>query len=248
MANEEGKTALRDKEDLRRSERGQRILDAALSLILRWGYNKTTIDDISRQAEVAKGTIYLHWKTREELFEALIMRERAEVFLDIQQRIRQDPEGWTLRGIVKHSALATLKHPLIKALFLGNQDILGKLVRSQLSNAAYVERLEGFTAYLVLLREHGLVRTDLSLQEEVNVFSAALSGFFLAAPLMPAELALSDEAMANLMAEMVYRTLETDRPISPEEYQKVSKALSQYVDRTTEAAGEPVHKDVEEQE
>ncbi len=49
----------------KRQERAERILDAAAALIQRWGYNKTTIDDIAKQAGVAKGTIYLHWKTRD---------------------------------------------------------------------------------------------------------------------------------------------------------------------------------------
>jgi AcrR family transcriptional regulator len=219
--------------DARREERAQRILDAAAALILRWGYNKTTIDDISRQAGVAKGTIYLHWKTREDLFDALIQRESAEVARDIQQRIAGDPEGWTLRGIVKHSALATMKRPLIKALFLGDQDVLGRLARKQLTTSAYAERLQGFKAYLEILREHGLVRTDLSLLAQVHVWSAALAGFFLAEPLMPAEFSLSDEERADLMAETVHRTLETDRPVSPDEYKSVSEIFSRYLDTTT---------------
>ena len=53
--------------------RGERILEAAAELIVRWGYKKTTVDDIARQAGVAKGTIYLHWKTREELFKAVLV-------------------------------------------------------------------------------------------------------------------------------------------------------------------------------
>ena len=57
----------------KREERADRILDAAANLILRWGYKKTTIDDIAKQAGVAKGTIYLHWKTREDLFVALLI-------------------------------------------------------------------------------------------------------------------------------------------------------------------------------
>lgn len=63
------------KEEPWRLEREQRILDAALALVLRWGYNKTTIDDIAQKANVAKGTVYLHWKSREELFEAMVQRE-----------------------------------------------------------------------------------------------------------------------------------------------------------------------------
>ncbi len=227
-------------EDGLRAARATRILDAALTLILRWGYNKTTIDDISRQAEVAKGTIYLHWKTREELFEALLLRERAEVFKDIQRRIIQDPEGWTLRGIVKHSALATMKRPLIKALLLGNREVLGRLAQSQQNAAAYTERVAGFKAYLELLRTHGLVRTDLSLEEEVSIWSAALTGFLFSAPLMPEELTFSDETQAELMAEMVHRTLETDRVLSPEEYQQVREVLIRYLTQTTEGAEENV--------
>ena len=218
-----------NKDDARREERAQRILDAALTLILRWGYNKTTIDDISRQAEVAKGTIYLHWKTREELFEALILREKAEVFKDIQQRIQGDPDGWTLRGIFKHTALATIQRPLIKALFLGDKEILGKLANSEMSTTAYTERVDGFKAYLELLRQQGLVRTDLSIQEEVFVWSTAMTGFFFAPTMMPAEFVPSDEVSAGLLAEMVHRSLETDQAISPEAYQTVFNELDQYV-------------------
>ncbi len=216
----------------RRQERAHRILDAAAALTLRWGYNKTTIEDISREADVAKGTIYLHWKTREELFESLVKREKAEVFKDIQRRITEDPQGWTLRSIVKHTAMATMKRPLIKALFVGDFDVLGKLANSEISSVAYAERLAGFKAYLELLREHGLVRTDISLQDQVHIWSAALAGFFFAEPLMPDEFSLSNEAMADLMAEMVHRTLETDRSISPDEYEALSQTLTQYLDHT----------------
>src|SRR5437773_10947704 len=77
----------------RRQERAERILDAAAELILRWGYRKTTIDDIARQARVAKGTIYLHWKTREDLFMALSIREAFKLGDDMKLRIASDPEG-----------------------------------------------------------------------------------------------------------------------------------------------------------
>ena len=102
-------------EAYKRRQRAQRILDAAAALILRWGYNKTTIDDIARQSGVAKGTIYLHWKTREDLFTALMKREKAELAADVQQRIAADPAGATLRGLLKHSALALMQRPLMKA-------------------------------------------------------------------------------------------------------------------------------------
>jgi AcrR family transcriptional regulator len=52
-------------EQERREAREQRLLDAAAGLILRYGYHKTTIDDITRETRVSRGTFYLHFQTRE---------------------------------------------------------------------------------------------------------------------------------------------------------------------------------------
>src|SRR5947199_5241711 len=121
----------------RRQERGQRILDAAATVMLRWGYNKTTIDDIARYAGVAKGTIYLHWKTREDLFTALMKREYIRLVQDVQQRIANAPEGGTLHGITKHSMLATMKSPLMKAVLLCDTDLLGEWMRNEYASETF---------------------------------------------------------------------------------------------------------------
>ena len=59
-----------------RKLREERLLDAATTLLVRWGYRKTTIDDVAREAGVGKGTIYLHWKDKNDLFRAAIWREQ----------------------------------------------------------------------------------------------------------------------------------------------------------------------------
>ncbi len=220
----------------RRQERALRILDAAATLILRWGYQKTTLDDISRQAGVAKGTIYLHWKTREALFEALIRREKVELAEDLVQRLTADPEGATLRSLFTHSTLALMQRPLLKALLLRDMDVLGKLAYSQQSSAANIEKLAGFSAYISLLRAHGLVRTDLSLREQVALLSSVFMGFLVTMPLMPDDYALSDEALAALIGETIHRTLEPDCPPSDEARQIASEAFRQFIVHATERA------------
>jgi|GEM_PF-420517 len=230
---------------IRREARAQRILDAAAALILRWGYNKTTLDDISRQAGVAKGTLYLHWNTREELFAALMKREKIEMAEDIKQRIAEDPTGATLRGILKHSALALMKRPLMKAVLLRDMDVIGKLAHSEQSSTAYAERLTGFKTYLESLREHDLVRTDLSLRAQVYIFSAIFMGFFLVAPLVPDEFTLSDEELADLMAETVHCTLEPDRTIPSAEFQTVSQTFLQYLNHAIEIVQKQFQQELE---
>ena len=60
-----------------RVERADRILDTARQLLLSWGYRRVTIDELARRAGVGKGTIYLHWRSREEVFHAVSAREAA---------------------------------------------------------------------------------------------------------------------------------------------------------------------------
>jgi len=83
----------------KREQRADRILDAAAELMLRWGYNKTTVDDVAREGGVAKGRIYLHWKTREDLFTALMKREYIRMAEGFQQRLATDPEVGALHGL-----------------------------------------------------------------------------------------------------------------------------------------------------
>ncbi len=231
MAERNDRNGTSQEEQSKRQQRAERILDAAAELILRWGYRKTTIDDIARRAGVAKGTIYLHWKTREELFAALIKREKVELAEDIKQRILVDPEGATLRGILKHSALALMKRPLMKAVLLRDLEVLGKLAHREQSSAAYAERLTGFNTYLELLREQDLVRTDLSLRAQVYMLSAIFTGFFLVAPLVPDEFTPSDEELAELMAETVHCALEPGRAVPSAALQTASHAFMQYLNR-----------------
>jgi AcrR family transcriptional regulator len=229
----------------RRAQRAQRILDAAGALILRWGYNKTTIDDIARRAGVAKGTIYLHWKTREDLFAALMKREKAELADDLKLRIAADPAGATLRGLLKHSALALMQRPLLKAVLLRDIDVIGKLAHSEYASAAYAERLSGFTSYLEVLRAHDLVRTDLSLPAQVYMLSAIFMGFFLVTPLMPDAFTLSDAERAELMAETVQRALEPARAGAPDALQSASGAFAQYLNRAVAIAHEQFQQTLE---
>ena len=218
-------------EGSKQQQRAHRILDAASALILRWGYDKTTIDDIAKQAGVAKGTIYLHWKTRQDLFMALIQRERLDFAKAFRQRIAADPAGGTLSGITRHWALLTMKYPLLKALFLRDRELLGKLAQSAVTSAAFIERVEGFKPYLEALRKLDLVRSDLSPRMEVYFLGVVYAGFFLADPFMPEEMALSEDEFAELMAEAVHRTLETDRVLSPEELKTLSQPYLESVDR-----------------
>jgi AcrR family transcriptional regulator len=56
----------------RAAERREAIIAAAMDEFVSRGYAATRLDDVARRAGVAKGTIYLHFKDKEALFEELI--------------------------------------------------------------------------------------------------------------------------------------------------------------------------------
>ncbi len=72
---EAAKTRRRLLTDLRRSE----ILAAALKVFCRKGYENSRMDDVAAQAKIAKGTLYLYFKSKEEIYTAA-MQEAIEQF------------------------------------------------------------------------------------------------------------------------------------------------------------------------
>ena len=56
----------------RKEDRPQEITAAALAAFAEHGYAATRVDDVAKRAGVSKGLLYLYFKTKEELFKAVI--------------------------------------------------------------------------------------------------------------------------------------------------------------------------------
>jgi len=57
----------------------EQIADAALRRFARYGFKRSSMDDIAREAGLAKATIYLHFKGKDDVFRAMIARFTAQV-------------------------------------------------------------------------------------------------------------------------------------------------------------------------
>jgi AcrR family transcriptional regulator len=56
----------------RAADRRQAIIEAAFETFIEQGFAATRLDDVAKRAGVAKGTIYLHFKDKQALFEELV--------------------------------------------------------------------------------------------------------------------------------------------------------------------------------
>jgi AcrR family transcriptional regulator len=56
----------------RKEDRPQEIADAAFAAFAEKGYAATRIDDVAKRAGISKGLTYLYYKTKEDLFKAVV--------------------------------------------------------------------------------------------------------------------------------------------------------------------------------
>src|SRR5215468_8127514 len=85
----------------RAAERRQAIIEAAMEEFISRGFAATRLDDIAKRAGVAKGTIYLHFKDKESMFEELV----RTAIVPLVQRLAAPPApGGTVREAVERLA------------------------------------------------------------------------------------------------------------------------------------------------
>ncbi len=130
-------TYLRLKE-WQRLEREQLILQAADRLFLEKGYHDTSIDDIAAQVGISKGTVYLHFASKEDLVAALFDRG-IHAMLE------------TLNGILASPGAPREKLQSIIRQIYGSMDrqrfqLMGALLNSPEFHKTMVERRQAMAA------------------------------------------------------------------------------------------------------
>jgi len=73
------------KEEIIREE----IITAAQRLFQHYGFAKTTMEDIAKAMGRGKSTLYYYYKSKDEIFEAVILKEADEVFSTVSEATRK---------------------------------------------------------------------------------------------------------------------------------------------------------------
>ncbi|XXX82476.1 TetR/AcrR family transcriptional regulator [Sorangium sp. So ce134] len=196
-------------------QRAERILDAAAELVLRWGYKRVTIDEVARRANIGKGTVYLHWKTREALFLAVLARDTLRMFDRFIEVMREDPAEVLLHRVMRRRLLLLEEFPLLQALLSRDTEVLGSLISDSTARPLQAHKLAYLREYCGLLRSRGLLRADVDLDAQLYAINAAVFGFYLIDPLLPAEERRPLAERAAMVAEVVRGAFEPPDPPDP---------------------------------
>jgi AcrR family transcriptional regulator len=108
-----------------RGRKRHRIVAAATDLFISQGYRKTSVDEIARRSGVAKGTVYLYFKTKNEILLGAIIEEKRR-YLGVLKPILAPsvPPARRLQRWLRTAFVLGTEMPLISRLLSGDREIM----------------------------------------------------------------------------------------------------------------------------
>ncbi len=191
--------------------RRQRILDAAAELIIRLGYDKTTVGDIAEEAGLGRGLVYLIFRSKEEIFEALIRHEVLQYSETWLEHIEADPRGGTIGGIYRAVLYAINSRPFMAAVMRRDRRIVGSYLRKPDNMFASLQSASMSVEFFRALQDAGAIRKDVDPVVTAHILDMLSYGMLAIGEVRdPDELPPYDVLM-EAIADMV------DRLLTPED-------------------------------
>jgi AcrR family transcriptional regulator len=98
-----------------KAQRQEGILAAAFEVFAAHGYEAARIDDVARQAGVAKGTIYLYFPTKDRLFQAVV-RNLIPKRLDVLVKTLTGSSSDLLRALLSQVYMNVVRNEKVRSI------------------------------------------------------------------------------------------------------------------------------------
>ncbi|HUH98791.1 MAG TPA: helix-turn-helix domain-containing protein [Anaerolineales bacterium] len=193
------------------NERQQQILDAAAAVIIRLGYDKATMSDIAEEAGASRRTVYLYFKGKEELFEALLYREYLQYSQTWLEQIEADPRGGTIGGFYRATYHAVNCHPLIAAMLRRDRRVVGNYLRKRDNLFAQMYSETNTPGFFQALQEAGAIRRDIDAAVILHIVEMLSYGQLTIGDFKPSDQFPPYEAVMEALSDMMDRALLPDR-------------------------------------
>jgi AcrR family transcriptional regulator len=99
-----------------KQQREEKIIAAAAALLMEKGYYAINVEQVAQSAGLAKGTVYLYFKTKEALFLTVFERQAIVWFNEIEQELSQTAEGSPKETLVDLLVKSLIHKPLLTRL------------------------------------------------------------------------------------------------------------------------------------
>ncbi len=151
----------------KREVQRERILEVAQEHFERFGYKRAVIDNIVRDVGIAKGTVYLHFESKEQLFLELVNQLRHEALEKFLAAMDQETTvAGKLRTMIRMSLDAFDQYPLLARLIADDPEF--RLIARLLEQPSVQEEIAQSRQFLHDILEEGIangeLRADLDLE------------------------------------------------------------------------------------
>lgn len=213
--------------------RAMRMLDAAGALLLAHGYRRVTIEDVARRAGVGKGTVYLHFASKLDLFAGVLVRDSVDITRDLRAALVADPGEVAMSATMRSTFLGVQRRPLTRALYTGDAETLGAIIGGTKAGLEIVTDKSDFTReYFPLLHRHGLLADDPATTPDLPYrVQAATAGFFFD-HLVPPGVGMDVDARADALAAVVRRGFASPGEPDPAALAAAASELAALYDHT----------------
>jgi len=188
-------------------EREQHILDAAAELIVRYGYDKTSMSDIAEEAGVTRAIVYLHFDSKDNLFEALLYREVQKYLRTWWEVFETDPAGGTIAGVFRGALSAVNRTPFISAMLKQDRRVFGNYLRKSGNLFESIQANSLWAMLIQELQEQGAVREDIQPLAFAHIMNALSVGLITVESDKDRGDMAAFEDILDTVATMIDRTL-----------------------------------------
>ena len=122
------------------------LIKVATDHFVRFGYRRANIAEIALGAGIGKGTIYLHFENKRELFLSCLLAEERELLPQLEV-IENFPEEERLRAFLEVTFSFALTAPLTRALLSRRQDFAALI--EEIDATILKNQDEKFTEYVI---------------------------------------------------------------------------------------------------
>lgn len=164
-----------------------RILEAASRLLIRYGYDKTTLDDVAREAGLSRSTLYTRWKKKDTLFNAVIWRESLGYTDELLSRMENNIEAGTLAGFFSVAMQVLHENTFMSILYTRDRHVLGALMLRADMSQLYTWRISSTASFLGLLQQAGMVKPEVDVQTLAYLLSSLQLGLLKMGEIIPHE-------------------------------------------------------------
>ncbi|MFJ1456473.1 TetR/AcrR family transcriptional regulator [Nocardia sp. N2S4-5] len=188
-------------------EREQTILDAAEDLLLRLGYNKLTVGDVADATGLHRGLVYLRFKSKDSVVEAVVRRELDRYAQRWSEHLRTDPQGGSVASVYRAMAGALAQLPLAAAIVARDEPTFGKYLRKP---GSFFDRAEslGTSEFLSDMQAAGVVRPEVDVHAAGYILDALTPALRQTFSTQRAQAAAPDVPTTGAMVDVLAEWLE----------------------------------------